>query len=619
MNFTPATLPVQQQIALLLALHGHRLGGVLVLCREDPRAAGLWAAQVAEWRSRIDSTPAVVRAPVHCGIESMLGGVDVLQTVLSGRRMHAPGVLARTGDGLLLLPLTELQPTDSLRGVCNALDQAATHTDTKPPCVIAMSSADTVAEIHSGDRAIDPALQDRLAFCLPITAPSDVDVAAPFELSDANITADITAALQQAAVRWRDVVLSDESARRLCVFADELGITSTRSMLFCALTARSLAAFAQRSVVDDDDLDHAMALCFGWRAQVLPAESTSEHAPTFDDNADASPEHHSAPPPDPPPELEPSDTGPAPSSDSAAMDSMEPIQSASLPPQLLASLQAVSKVVPALQGRTGRSGQLRHSSRRGRCIGTMRFQSGRGHKVHLLATLSAAAPWQPHRKRKHPGAGNRPIIEPQDMRAGRFKQAAQTVVIFAVDASGSAARERLAEARGAVELLLSECYVRRDEVALIVFQGATASLMLPPTRSLVAARRKLTQLPAGGGTPLASALELTATLAADVTRSGNTPLLCLLTDGRANVDRDGIGGRERAMAQAIESAGRLGHSGLRALVIDIARRAGAVTRQLAGAMHADYIALPRADAKSINRAVSDVLPSASRRDRTRAA
>ena len=94
-----------------------------------------------------------------------------------------------------------------------------------------------------------------------------------------------------------------------------------------------------------------------------------------------------------------------------------------------------------------------------------------------------------------------------DFRMTRFQQRTRTTTIFVVDASGSSALNRLAEAKGAVELLLADCYVRRDQVALLAFRGKEAELLLPPTRSLVRAKRSLAGLPGGGGTPLAAGID----------------------------------------------------------------------------------------------------------------
>jgi magnesium chelatase subunit D len=181
-------------------------------------------------------------------------------------------------------------------------------------------------------------------------------------------------------------------------------------------------------------------------------------------------------------------------------------------------------------------------------------------------------------------------------------------MIFVVDASGSSALHRLAEAKGAVELLLAKGYVRRDRAALIAFRGRTAELLLPPTRSLARAKRALATLAGGGGTPLASAIDAARATAAPLCRSSaqadGSPLIVFLTDGRPNVARDGSGGRERAEADALASARQLRVEGYRSIVIDTAVRPSSFAARLARDMDARYAALPSADAARLSLAVS---------------
>ena len=166
---------------------------------------------------------------------------------------------------------------------------------------------------------------------------------------------------------------------------------------------------------------------------------------------------------------------------------------------------------------------------------------------------------------------------------------------------------RLAEVKGAIELLLADCYVRRDSVALIAFRGQAAEIVLPPTRSTARARRGLAGLPGGGGTPLASGLDAAGALADQILRKGQSPLVVLMTDGRANVCRDGTGGRARAMLDAIDAARRLRAARIRSLAIDTSARLhsgeSAATREIAEAMHARYVKLPLANAALVNEAV----------------
>jgi magnesium chelatase subunit D len=257
-------------------------------------------------------------------------------------------------------------------------------------------------------------------------------------------------------------------------------------------------------------------------------------------------------------------------------------------------------------------GIARAARLRGRPVGTRPGMPRDGARLALIDTLRAAAPWQTIRRAQVRGVssshGTRPKVEVRasDFRIARLQDRAETTTIFVVDASGSSALHRLAEAKGAVELLLADCYVRRDRVAVIAFRGRTAEVLLPPTRSLARAKRALAGLPGGGGTPLAAGIDSAFSLAEGIARRGGTPVVVLLTDGRANVSRDGTGGRERAESDAQESARALRSSGHASLLIDTSPQPRAPGLHLAQAMGAAYLPLPNADAKGVSRAVQSV-------------
>jgi magnesium chelatase subunit D len=202
-----------------------------------------------------------------------------------------------------------------------------------------------------------------------------------------------------------------------------------------------------------------------------------------------------------------------------------------------------------------------------------------------------------------PGAPTRIRIRREDFRVVRFRQPAETTTIFAVDASGSAALHRLAEVKGAVALLLGDCYRRRDQVALLAFRGCGAELLLPPTGALVRVQRCLAALPGGGGTPLAAGIDAARELAEAVRRRGQTPLIVLLTDGRANIARDGGAGRAAAQRDATAAAQALRAGRIATLLVDTAPRPSPLVRELAGAMGGSYLALPNADPVRLSDAV----------------
>jgi len=146
-------------------------------------------------------------------------------------------------------------------------------------------------------------------------------------------------------------------------------------------------------------------------------------------------------------------------------------------------------------------------------------------------------------------------------------------------------------------------------VALIAFRGSAADVLLPPTRAIAAAKRALAALPAGGGTPLASAIDRARELADRARRDGNDTIVVFLTDARANVARDGTPGRPAAEADARTSATLLRQLGGTTLLIDTSSRPSATAQQLAEAMGARYVALPRTDARSIHAAVTAARPT----------
>jgi magnesium chelatase subunit D len=270
---------------------------------------------------------------------------------------------------------------------------------------------------------------------------------------------------------------------------------------------------------------------------------------------------------------------------------------ASLPADLLAQLAAGRALRSARAA--GGSGDGRNGNRRGRPLLSRPGRPDGRARIDLVATLRAAAPWQSVR-RSRSAAGRLIEIRADDIRLKRYLETSDRLLIFAVDASGSAALARLAEAKGAIELLLAEAYVRRDHVALIAFRGTEAEVLLPPTRSLVQTKRRLTGLPGGGGTPLAAGLQAALELGLLTRARGMTPSILLLTDGRANVALDGSGDRARAGRDADRLARMIRGSDLPALVIDTGARPKTTLADLARLLGAPYVPLPRADAHHLS-------------------
>lgn len=224
-----------------------------------------------------------------------------------------------------------------------------------------------------------------------------------------------------------------------------------------------------------------------------------------------------------------------------------------------------------------------------------------GARLALVETLRAAAPWQSVRSAHKSviSESNRIDVRREDFRFKKFAQRRTSTVVFCVDASGSTAFHRLAEAKGAVELLLSEAYVARTYVALIVFRARAAEVLLPPSRSLTRAKALLSTLPGGGGTPMAAGIDAAVLVALAERSKGREPLIVLLTDGRANIARDGQALRPRATEEALIAATQVDAQRLAAVLVDTSTRAREEGPALASAMRARYVALPRVEASAV--------------------
>jgi magnesium chelatase subunit D len=382
----------------------------------------------------------------------------------------------------------------------------------------------------------------------------------------------------------------------LCAAAYALGAGTVRTPMLALSVARAAAALAGRLEVEAEDAALAMRLVIAPRATRVPA-----------DPDEAQSEEPQPPPPD---QTDDSERELSAEEQKALEEMLIAAALASLPAGVLESLKQPKPAGRGAAG-AGRAGAKQKSRLHGRRSRSRRGDPRDGAPLDILETIRAAAPWQKLRRMEletleAPATGRtqRPVeVRRQDFRVRTFKTPRESATIFAVDASGSSALNRLAEAKGAIELLLADCYSRRDHVALIAFRGKSADLLLPPTRSLARVKRSLAALPGGGGTPLASAIDCAAALADVVRRKGQTPTIVFLTDGKANVDRAGNGSRERAESDMLEAARAFKAAGFRALVIDTSPRPSQQSRRFASEMDATYLPLPYANAQALSDAV----------------
>jgi magnesium chelatase subunit D len=571
------------QAAALLAVDPAGLGGLCVRAGAGPVRDRL----LARLRALLPHGTPVRKVPLHAGESRLLGGLDLAATLGAGKPMHERGLLGEAHEGVVIIAMAERMERGTAALVAAALDEGEVRLERDGLALrVPARIGAVVLDEGAGDDPPPPAvLVDRLAFLVSLEG---VALAAVHDDGpDARDIAAARAALPRVNVPERIV-------EALVGAALALGIASLRAPLLALKAARAAAALDGRGEVDEDDAATAARLVLAPRATRIPIEP------------DDAPEENE-PPPEPPQDAqsEPQQDPEQEISDRPLEDRVLEAAQAAIPPDLLARLQWLDAGGARTLSR-GRAGPVQRGGRRGRPAGTRRGELRPGVRLAVVETLRAAAPWQPLRRAAAPHREARVQVRRDDFRIARHRSRTRTAVIFAVDASGSAALHRLGEAKGAVELVLAECYVRRDEVALVAFRGTGAEVILPPTRSLARAKRMLAGLPGGGGTPLAAGVDAARVLAESVRRAGDRPVVVLLTDGRANVARDGSGGRPRAEEDAWQAAQGLRAAGIAAMVIDTSPRPHPLAERLAREMDARYVPLPHADAAAMSRAVAHV-------------
>ena len=504
------------------------------------------------------------RVPPHIGRDRLTGALDVAATLAAGRPVHDPGLLKSARGKVLVLASAERLSIETSALIANAIDDGAGFS------LLAFD------EGMEADERVPHILTERLAFFIP------VDLGVPLALDELPD-------MDAARARLNKVHIAQIHIEALAELSTVLGVPSVRALLFATRAAKAHAALHARVALLDEDITIAARLVLAPRATRMPQAPQNEAEPQQD---------QSPPPTDGDGEQESADA------DMLADQLIEAVK-ASLPVGLIDALDQAW-----LTRRAGKSGVKSRSEQagktRGRPVGAKRGDPRHGARLHLVETLRAAAPWQRFRRMTSaPRDGL--YVTRDDLRVWRFKEKRETTAIFVVDASGSAALHRMAEAKGAIELLLADCYVRRDQVALIAFRGHSADILLPPTRSLQRAKRALSDLPGGGGTPLSSGIEAAMRVADQVKRAGGVPLVVFLTDGRANIARDGTADRTRAREDALSAARSLRLAGLSAMMIDLSDNRQGPAEDLSVAMAARYLALPHADSARISRVVDHVM------------
>jgi magnesium chelatase subunit D len=538
-----------------------------------------------------------VTLPLGATEDRVLGTLDLEQALKGAKRAFQPGLLAAAHRGILYIDEVNLLPDHLVDVLLDAAAMGVNAVQREGLSLTHPARFTLIGTMNLEEGDLRPQLLDRFGLMVEVAAPREKTARAEvvrrrfaYETDPSAYgtawAAEQDALRQQIATAQRllpEVVLDDGLLDLISHLCCEFEVASLRADIVMHKAARALAALDGRGQVTPDDVRGAAELALPHRRRRKPFEQPGLDRDRLDElmrqASQAPAESEVEPVTAPGNEHAPSDAEAPRDAEGQDLQQVFAAASAGSVPRI--TVDANAKGLAA-----GRRSAAANVSR-GRVVRAVPDQNPSS--LAVSATLRSAA------LRNTGEFRVKKIDLHQQIRAGK----SANLILFVVDASGSMAAQRRMEAvKGAVLALLTDAYQQRDEVAVIVFRGESATLLLSPTRSVDLAEQSLRELPTGGRTPLPHALQLTLETLEQANDNGIPPLLVLLSDGKANVALNDGGD---PWQETLQLAGLLAERGLPTLVLDTETgylRLGRA-RQLAQALGAECLSLEELSAESL--------------------